>query len=76
VRPTSITAFVHIVASHEELRRDGFWNFTIFELQTGFHYLSERNGIAGAAVPLISKFASKVITRALEIPPIQTFRYF
>jgi hypothetical protein len=60
--PSTVTGFVHIIASQEDLWREHWWLLTIFQLQSSFHNLSERNGAAGTTMSLVSKIRSEVIS--------------
>jgi hypothetical protein len=67
--PSTITTFVHIVACHHELWREHWHVFTIFESQTLFNNLSERNSIAGTAMSLISMFGGEI--DSFNISPVK-----
>jgi len=61
-RPASVTAFVHVVALHQILCRKLRSFFTIFQFQTWFDHLRERNSVARTARSLVSNWTSKVIS--------------
>lgn len=67
--PSTITTFIHIVTSHHKLRRKHWHIFSIFESQTLFNNLSERNSVARTTMPLISMFRSKI--NSTNISPIE-----
>jgi hypothetical protein len=55
VGPSSVAAFVHIIAGHEHLRRNNRRLLSVFELEPCLHHLSEGNGVAGTTVALVSE---------------------
>ena len=67
--PATVATFVHVVASHEVLGGKLRHFLTIFNLKSVFGDLCERDGVAGAAVTLVSMLVHEVI--AGNISPIE-----
>lgn len=59
--PAALAAFVQEVALHHLLRREDWNLFTVFKFKSGFSSLDEGNGVAGAALTLVTNGAGEVI---------------
>jgi len=70
--PASITTFVHIVASHEELWWKKRHLFTVFELESLLGNLSERNGVARSTMALVSVLVGEIV--ATNASPVKVLR--
>jgi len=72
VRPTSFTAFVHVVAWEQELG----WKLRSFsaclDLESCFSNLGKGNGVARATSSLVSHFICEVI--AIHLSPVELLR--
>ena len=68
-RPSTIASLIHIVAGHEELRREDWHILSILELQSHLSDLSKRNSVAGTTVALISMLACEIYS--LDVSPVK-----
>lgn len=67
--PSSIAAFVQVVACHQELRRQKGNLSAVLKLQALLGDLSKAHSVAGAAVSLVSMLVSEV--KALDVSPVE-----
>ena len=73
MRPATIASFVHVVASHQELRTHHRHVFPVLDLQSVLSDLGERHGVTASAMALITMFACEII--ATNVSPIEVVWY-
>lgn len=70
--PSAITSLIHVVARHEVLCRQLWHFFAVFDFQSVFGDLGERDSVAGTAMTLVSVLVHEVI--ATDISPVEVVR--
>ena len=67
--PSSITSFIHVVASHEDLWGEDWLLLSVLELESHLGNLGERDSVARTAVTLVSMLGGEVNT--LDVSPVE-----
>lgn len=69
VGPAAVAALVHIITRHKHLWGQHRWLLSVLELDSGLHYLGHRDGVAGAALALVSEVTREIV--AVEVTVVK-----